>query len=343
MSQLPFDPNGVGIANGNYFGFPYTTEEADLVLLSTPWDVTTSYGGGTANGPKAIIEASTQLDFFDFDYPNPLRYKIATDTFPNEIEEKSIKLRKKAKKIIAALEEGNPIDEKLEANYEKVNQGSNWLNNHVYENALRHLKLGKVVGMVGGDHSTPYGLIKALSEINTIGILQIDAHADLRKAYEGFEHSHASIMYNALELPGVLRLVQVGIRDICEEEINFAEESPKVEMFNDFQLNYERFEGKQWARQCEEIIQGLPQNVYISFDIDGLKPFLAPNTGTPVAGGLEFLQATYLLKKVVDSGRKIVGFDLNEVSPEENGEWNANVGARMLYKLCNACLASQKK
>jgi len=343
MSQLPFDPNGVGIANGNYFGFPYTTEEADLVLLSTPWDVTTSYGGGTSDGPKAIIDASTQLDFYDFDYPNPLRFKIATEEFPEHIQEQSLKLRKKSKKIIAALEDGLELDEKLQSNYNKVNKGSDWLNNEVYQNALSHLKQGKVVGLVGGDHSTPYGLIKALSELKPIGILQIDAHADLRKAYEGFTHSHASIMYNALKLPGVMRLIQVGIRDICEAEVNLAEDNPKVEMFDDFAIKYNSYNGKLWSRQCEDIIQGLPQNVYISFDIDGLKPFLAPNTGTPVAGGLEFHEATFLIKKVVESGRTIVGFDVNEVSPEENGEWNANVGARILYKLCNACLASQKK
>lgn len=223
----------------------------------------------------------------------------------------------------------------------EINEASNTLNTEVYEQTKQLLAQNKLVGLVGGDHSTPYGHIKAIAEqYQSIGILQIDAHADLRKAYEGFEHSHASIMYNVLQLPGISKLVQVGIRDICEDEIELAQQDDRVIMFDDFKLKQNEFNGVNWHQQCEDIVSKLPEKVYISFDIDGLSPDLCPNTGTPVAGGLSFHQAVYLIKTVAKSGKTIVGFDLNEVSPGKD-EWDANVGARMLYKLCNLMHLSQ--
>ena len=180
--------------------------------------------------------------------------------------------------------------------------------------------------------------------MKALGILQIDAHADLRNAYEGFTYSHASIMYNAIQLPSISSLTQVGIRDICDYEVSIINTNKDIYTFYDKQLHEGTYNGKTWDTQCDEIIKTLPENVYISFDIDGLDPKLCPNTGTPVPGGLEFEQAMYLIKKVVDSGRKIISFDLCEVSPHENdNEWNANVGARVLYRLSNLMIKSQYK
>jgi agmatinase len=200
-----------------------------------------------------------------------------------------------------------------------------------------------MVGLLGGDHSTPLGFLRALSEkYERFGILQIDAHADLRKAYEGFTYSHASIMYNALKLPSVSRLIQVGIRDFCEEEQDVINRSRgRISTFFDEDLKAWRYKGETWDALCNSIIKELPANVYISFDIDGLDPKLCPNTGTPVAGGLEFQEAIYLIKKVAQS-RKIIGFDLCEVAPGQN-DWDANVGARLLYNLCNWMAVSQGK
>lgn len=199
-----------------------------------------------------------------------------------------------------------------------------------------------MIALLGGDHSTPLGFIRALSEqYNRFGILQIDAHADLRKAYEGFTYSHASIMHNALKLPAVGRLVQVGIRDYCDEELEVMKRGMgRIVTHYDQDLKEQLYEGKSWAAICEKIIADLPKEVYISFDIDGLNPKLCPNTGTPVAGGLEFEQAIYLVKKLVKSGRKIIGFDLNEIAPGSD-DWDANVGARLLFQLCNWMAVSQ--
>lgn len=341
MSLTKFDFSAVGVPNGNFFGFPYSISESSIVLLPVSWDVTTSYGGGAAKGPKAIMDASVQLDFYDFDVPDAAYIGVGTVPLNKNWKQLSKYYRAKAALIIEYLEAGNPLTDDLLALQKEINEASNTLNTEVYEQTKQLLAQNKLVGLVGGDHSTPYGHIKAIAEqYQSIGILQIDAHADLRKAYEGFEHSHASIMYNVLQLPGISKLVQVGIRDICEDEIELAQQDDRVIMFDDFKLKQNEFNGVNWHQQCEDIVSKLPEKVYISFDIDGLSPDLCPNTGTPVAGGLSFHQAVYLIKTVAKSGKTIVGFDLNEVSPGKD-EWDANVGARMLYKLCNLMHLSQ--
>jgi agmatinase len=212
----------------------------------------------------------------------------------------------------------------------------------VYEHTKKLMEDGKLVGLLGGDHSTPFGYIKALSEKYTdFGILQIDAHADLRNCYEDFNYSHASIMRNVLaEIPQVSRLVQVGVRDYCDEEWEYIKESNfRVVTYFDRNIKERQFEGESWKSIVNDIVDHLPQNVYISFDIDGLDRKLCPNTGTPVTGGFETEQIFYLFKQVIKSGRKIIGFDLNEVGVSQN-EWDENVGARVLYKLSNILLHS---
>lgn len=218
------------------------------------------------------------------------------------------------------------------------------LYNWVYEMTLNLLKEGKKVGLIGGDHSTPLGFIKALSEVHgNFGILQIDAHADLREAYEGFTYSHASIMYNVLkEVPQMKTLVQVGIRDYCDEELAMIHQNPnRLVTYFDKEIKERQYQGDTWKQICLEIVDNLPQKVYISFDIDGLDPKLCPNTGTPVPGGFEIEQVFYLFKLLKQSGREIIGFDVNEVSCGEHSSdgIDAIVGARVLYKLCNYMVA----
>lgn len=122
-----------------------------------------------------------------------------------------------------------------------------------------------------------------------------------------------------------------------------AADDPRVTMFDGPGLSASKFAGESWHSLCERIVARLPQQVYVSFDIDGLAPQYCPHTGTPVPGGLTFDEAVYLLSRVAASGRRIVGFDLCEVAPAPSGEdeWDANVGARMLYKLCLFALSSK--
>lgn len=332
-----FDPNGIGIPNGNFLGLPFTIEEAEIIIIPVPWDVTTSYRPGTANGPQAVIDASLQADLFDFFLPRAWENKIATMPHPDEILKLNNELRPVAEEIISMLEEGIPLDDpRLKPMLEKVNSGSARVNAWVRKQAEEILSRGQIPVVLGGDHSTPLGLIQAIGSRHPgFGILHIDAHADLREAYEGFIWSHASIMFNALQDACPAKLVQVAIRDVCDAEMRLAAENPIIKQFDDFRLSMRKFAGEPFTEICREIVDCLPQKVYISFDIDGLSPDLCPHTGTPVPGGLSYMEAIQILEMLATSGRQIVGFDLCEVAPGPDDEWDANVGARVLQKLCN--------
>lgn len=340
MNVEEFDPNGTGQDNGCYFGLPFTAEESQLVLISVPWDVTVSYGDGTCYGPDSIIGASTQLDLYDPNYPNQWKRGIGTAPIDYTIQELSGVLREDAKRVIKHLESGKRLEsDTLRRRVERVNSGTETLNNKVYDSANEWLDKGKLVGLIGGDHSTPYGLIRAIAEREkNVGILHIDAHADLRVAYEGFTNSHASIMYNVSKIDGVDKIVQVALRDMCDAEVDYAESNSKIVQFPDSTLFENSALGVSWHEQCDKIVDELPEKVYVSFDIDGLSPDNCPNTGTPVPGGLSFNQATYLLKQLTKRGKRVVGFDLCEVNPSQHNEWDANVGARILYHLSNITL-----
>ncbi|MBR2947677.1 MAG: agmatinase family protein [Bacteroidales bacterium] len=329
-----FNPNDIGVANGNFFGLPCNENESEIVLLSVPWDATVSYGTGTADGPQAIIDASLQVDLFDEKVPESWKTRAWTIPVSEEIYELSSRARQAAEDVIAALEEGAGVPED-NVSLQIVNNASEKLNKYVEEQSGKYLSAGKLVAVVGGEHSVPFGLIKTLGErYNDFGVLHLDAHSDTRKAYEGFKFSHASIMYNVLEnVPSVSKIVQVGIRDYCSDEHQLIFNSERVAPYTDFIVNQMQFMGRTWDSICDEIISNLPDNVYISFDIDALTPENCPNTGTPVPGGLTFAQADYLIYKLSISGKRIIGFDLCEVAPAPEGEWDANVGARILYKL----------
>jgi agmatinase len=341
-----FDPNGVGIANGNIFGFPYTESEANIVIVPIPWDATASYGKGTSNGPEAILEASTQLDFFHPDLNRAYDTKVYMSPISQEWKEINAHCCEQGLEYIQYLESNG--EEKALLKYQpvldEINTAHQALRSNLKERCLDLLKQGKIPAVLGGEHSTPLGLMEALNETyEEFGILQIDAHADLRDAYEGFTQSHASIMFNVLQhAKNMSKLVQVGIRDVSEREVFLSRDSDRVETFYDWNIKNEQYAGKTWADQVGEMIQHLPMHVYVSFDIDGLKPELCPHTGTPVAGGFELQEVSYLLFELVNSGRKIIGFDLNEVAPGSAGDWDANVGARALWQLVCACEKSRR-
>lgn len=331
-----FNPNGAGLKDSNIYGLPFTEEEADIVLIPVPWEVTTSYGGGTAKGPGHILEASFQVDLYHQEFPELWKRGIAMLDIPENILMRSTSLKQKAALIIDKWEDGVDInnDEEAQAILSEINTESEKLNLWVEEQTALWMNKGKLVGLVGGDHSTPFGFFKAqAAKHGDFGILHIDAHKDLRKAFEGFTYSHASIMYNALSIESVKSLTSVGLRDFCQEEKDVADNDSRVNVFTYSTLQKEQFNGKNWHEQCEEIISKLPEKVHISFDIDGLDPTLCPNTGTPVPGGFSFDEATYLLSMLNQKGKEVIGFDLVEVAPGAD-DWNGNVGARLLFHLC---------
>lgn len=345
-----FDPNGVGVANGNLWALPFDEHTAKLVIIPLPWDVTTSFKPGTHNGPGAVLAASPQIDIYDPESENTWRKGIALDSGQmrfSVIRPEDASLRKQAELVISHLESGSThaSDEVLHALL-WVNQVSTERTTWLQNRAKELLQKDKIVAVLGGDHSTPLGLLRALGErFSNFGVLHIDAHLDLREAYEGFNESHASIMWNARHIPSISKFVHVGIRDMSAVEAGLVASSGDAhEMYTDRHSFAARAVGKAWLEIATEIVKKLPDNVYISFDIDGLKPELCPNTGTPVPGGLEFEEALLLVDMVRRLNKTIIGFDLVEVAPATTdpdtwvGDWNANVGMRILYRLACATL-----
>ena len=335
-----FDPGNVSVDNGNIFALPFTVDDASLVIIPVPWEVTVSSGTGAALGPEALRTASLQVDLYDEEMGDVWKYGLYMPPHPLDIYATNICLRKKAKAVIDGLVRGMSHTHFVEE-YAEIEQQFDRLYDRLESDVSRYLQSGKIVGVAGGDHSVTLGALRAYARhFESFGILHIDAHADLRKEYEGFVYSHASIMYNACALPQIERIVQVGVRDFCREEADIISGSGgRVQLYTDAALKNALFKGATWESLCAEIIDSLPELVYISFDIDGLDPALCPHTGTPVPGGLSFAEAQFLLRKIIEAGRKIIGFDLVEIAGAEDS-WDGSVGARMLYTLCCASIRS---
>ncbi|MCS6885748.1 MAG: agmatinase family protein [Acidobacteriota bacterium] len=338
-----FDPNAAATPDSGIFGLTSGRDDSRVVLIPVPFEATTSYRAGTARGPSAILEASRQVDLYDYVTGRP--YEAGIYLLPESKE--ILELNRKARRAVREIR-GEAAPNKLQKLLDKVNNSGERLNEIVYEQCKDLIAEGKLVGVIGGDHSVPYGAIQAHAETYSgLGILHLDAHLDLREAYEGFTWSHASIMFNVItRLPQVAKLVQVGIRDFCEAELELVKTyKDRISVYFDEFLAERKFQGASWTELADRIVAELPENVYLSFDIDGLDPALCPNTGTPVPGGLSFQETVALLARLVDSGRKIVGFDLSEVAPAEDGKdnWDANVGARLLYKMIGYMLFSHRR
>jgi agmatinase len=340
-----FDPNAASNPNNNIFGLPFTEEDARLVILPVPWEVTVSYNAGTARAADHIFKASMHVDLFDPDTKDAWRQGFFMRPPDKKILLKSDYLRKEAELYIDYISHGEILEKNLFMckSLREINEGGNYLNKWVYEQTKQLLNRNKLVAILGGDHSIVLGYFKALAEQHgDFGVLQIDAHCDLRKGYELFTYSHASVMYNALkEIPSLTHLVQMGARDYCQEEWLYIQENKdRVTTYFDKDIKERQYEGETWKQITDEIVKKLPQKVLVSFDVDGLDPKLCPNTGTPVQGGFETEQIFYLLKKIVQSGRQFIGFDLVEIGVGDNNEWDANVGAHILWRLANMLVAS---
>lgn len=362
-----FNPNAAAKDGAGIFGLPYQENESLVVYLPVPWDVTTSYRPGASLGPDAILDASYQMDLFDLEIERPYSVGYYLKPSPAELKKLNKQMRKSAEKILATGGEApkGKAGVLWKRELDKINKSCEKMNQWVYRATTQVFQDGRIPVVIGGDHSVPFGAIKAAANYRNakgkFGVLHFDAHSDTREAYEGFQWSHASIMYNVLKhVPGVDKLVQVGIRDFCEAEMTFCQsQGERVSVFYDRELQRRKMEGESWLKIAKTIVDSLPEQVWISFDIDGLDPRFCPNTGTPVPGGLEFAEATALIREVARSGRKIIGADLNEVAPSEShrkalthsskkektypDQWDANVGMRLLYQMTGWLLVSQEK
>ncbi|MCZ6787225.1 MAG: agmatinase, partial [Planctomycetota bacterium] len=250
-------------------------ERAAFVLLPVPYDKTATYRKGTAEGPRAILEASSQVELFDEECRlDPTERGVftaeplTTDAMPDVLAEQ------------------------LEAEVRPL------------------LDRGKIVGCLGGEHSISLGPIRAAARAHPgLGILQIDAHPDLRDKYEGTPFGHGCVMRRALEAQDVACLVGVGWRSVSQED-DIAMGEHRI---------HAHFAHELWRRPptewIDEVIAPLPERVYVTIDVDGLDPSIVPGTGTPEPGGLAWWDTMALLKAVC-ARRNVVAFDVVEVLPE---------------------------
>jgi agmatinase len=338
------DPDGPPSAESGLFGLDDAFDSAHAVVVQVPFEATVSYGAGTKHGPEAIRRASHQVDLLDADVGDLRAFGICTLPPLEGVAALSDDARNAAVRVIDAQIEGVAPDV---ADIAQVDRAALVVERAVHAATKRVLDAEKVPFVVGGDHSVPLGaIVAAATRHREMGILHIDAHADLRLAYEGFSQSHASIMRNVkMALPDI-RITQVAIRDFSREEVAFIDGDVRIVTFFDRHLRNARLDG-QFRSLARAIVETLPATVWISFDIDGLDPTLCPSTGTPVPGGLSFDEWVAIMDALVASGRKIVGADIVEVSPGDAGvegdSWDAVVGARLLYKLIGYAAMSQQK
>jgi len=161
-----FDPNGVSVANNNVFGLPYNEENAQLIVIPFPWEVTVSFKGGTARAPEPILKASLQVDLFDSQFQNSWEKGVFMLPVDKKILLKNDILRKENELYLNFINSGEKVDTNkfMSKTLREVNEGCAWMNNWVYEGCKTQLDKGKQVGLLGGDHSIAFGLIKALAE-----------------------------------------------------------------------------------------------------------------------------------------------------------------------------------
>ena len=263
---------------------------ARFQVIPVPLERTVSYGSGSANGPAAIIEASNELE------------RITVGKEP----------------CAAGIFTQDPLD--CEGDLPEVMA-------RLAARTEAAVAAGQIPVTLGGEHSLSYGAVMGVARAlgQPIGLVQIDAHADLRVAYQGNAHSHASVMH-LLAQEGV-RLAQFGVRALCQQEIDSR-------AAND--VFYVDAEDLVIGNLLEvDLPDDFPELVYVSFDVDGLDPSLMPATGTPVPGGLGYYQALRLVEHAL-KGRKCVGLDVVELAPDGNAAWDFTA-AQIVYRLMAAC------
>lgn len=260
-------------------------------VIPVPLERTVSYGSGTAKGPEAIIEASNELERL-CNGVEACAHGITTDD---------------------PLDCTGPLPDVME---------------RLAQRTQAAVAAGKIPVTLGGEHSLSYGAVSGVARAlgQPVGLVQIDAHADLRIAYQGEKHSHASVMH-LLAQDGV-RLAQFGVRAMCQQELDQRAEHGV------FAVDGEELVTR--ALHAVDLPEDFPELVYVSFDVDGLDPSQMPATGTPVPGGLGYYQALHLVEHAL-KGRRCVGLDVVELAPDGNAAWDFTA-AQITYRLMAACL-----
>lgn len=345
MFNKEFDPNTITPDNGNYFGISLEPEASALVLLSAPWDATSSLYAGSSYAPDAIIEMSRFVDFYEPLAPNSWRKGIATIPIDYSIQDLSHRLHPDTERLTKLHDEfGISVIDNLmyDRRLKRVNEGSVEINNMLFQQTQQWLDKGKIVGVIGGDQSISYSAIKAMGyKYEHFGVIRIGSKCDMHEAYQGFDFSHASTMYNVMrDVPQLEQLALVGVQEFSPIEWERASSNARVKLFTAQDIWTQQFEGRTWAEQVDDIIATMPENVYIALNISGLVCECSPRKGRISNGGLSLFQFVYLINRVVASGRRIVGFDLTDVTPGVENKRDILVVARLLFKMCSVALKS---
>ena len=330
---------------GYYFEEKTSPADADLVIVSAPWSVTSDYGHGATYTPDAVIDASAYSNLYDVESGFSAEGRVATAEIDYNIQEYSEHLGRDAERIANRSFDGaTPGVEYATRKVKHINEGFAEMHKSIYKQTKHWVSQGKTVAVIGGDHSVSLGAVKAMAECyNDLGVLFIDAHADYAQEGETFAYSHRTIARNIVEeIPSVSRLVEVGVRDIDKAELDLLLANDKVELFLAERVAAKRFEGESWGNLCREMVEKLPQKVYVSLDIDALKIEFCTHTNSPVPGGMTFDEVVYLVNCVVKSGREIVGFDITEVVSNIDDKMDAIVAVRLLTKMIVATLNKSK-
>lgn len=262
-------------------------------------EATVSYGGGTARGPRAILEASFQLELYDreFDCEPGVLYGVHTH------------------------------DEMV------LDSDPETAVNEIAEEVAKLYSPAALFGVLGGEHSLTFGVISGLlSRIEgPLTVVQIDAHSDLRDSYEDSPYSHACVSRRMLELDRVEQLLQIGIRSICTEEADVIKAHPgRIKTW----FTEDVFEGD-FEQELRRLVRG--KNLYLTVDVDGFDPTLIPATGTPEPNGLSFRQGERIFKILAEEA-KLVAFDCVELAPVATHHASDFVVAKLVYRLMNTFL-----
>ena len=280
-------------------------DTAAIAIVSAPYEHTVSYGGGAAAGPAAIVKASSYVEFYDDEFDTELCFDKGIATL------KPINFKHTVDRAALDL-----IEEQVDA----------------------LLEMDKFVVTLGGEHTISAAPIAAhLRRYPKMSVLQFDAHSDLRQEYQGSPYSHASVMARVAEFMNPNNITQVGIRAQCKEEAEFI----KSQRVNTFYASAIRrgLHGQTWQHA---VIDTLAKDVYITFDVDYFDPSIMPATGTPEPDGFMYAETLDLLRGIVASGRRIVGFDVVELAPMKHLHHPDLTTARLVYKLMNIALASKQ-
>jgi agmatinase len=275
-----------------------TLEKSSIVILSAPYEASVSYGKGANAGPKAIINASHYVEFYDEEFDNELCFE----------------------KGIATIKEINFTKLKNKPAIDVI-----------YNKVKKVLELDKFCIILGGEHTISLAPIKAhLEKYENLSVLHFDAHSDLRNKYQNNIYSHASVMARVCEFLDSKKLVQVGIRAQCIEESKFIKAN-KINTFYAWKIKTGKY-GNNWQK---EVAKKLSKNVYVTFDVDYFDPSIMPSTGTPEPNGFQWDETMQIFREMKTLGKSIVGFDVVELAPIKTVAHPDYLTAKLTYKLLN--------